>query len=58
VVKSDEKLRTFPRNNCVTACFQVPTIPRGRPPRARKLDMSAPTTARSGSSKLAGEKRA
>jgi hypothetical protein len=47
--------RTFLRNNCVTACFQVPTIPRVRPLRARKLDMSAPTIARSGSGKLVGE---
>jgi hypothetical protein len=48
--------RTFLSNNCVTACFQVLIIPRGRPPHARKLDMSAPTTTQSGSGKLPGEK--
>jgi hypothetical protein len=45
-------------NNCVTACFQVLTIPCGRPPRARKLDTSAPTTALIDSGKLEGERRA
>jgi hypothetical protein len=50
--------RTFLSNNFVTTCFQVPIIPCGRLPHARKLDMSAPTTAQSSSSKLVGEKRA
>jgi ribosomal protein L19E len=35
----------------------VLTVPHGRQSRARKLDMSAPTTAWSGSGKLVGEKR-
>jgi hypothetical protein len=50
--------RTFLSNNCVTACFQVPTIPRGRPPRGWKLDTLAPTSARSGFDNLVGEKHA